>query len=206
MTNWARHIICLAAAGSLLSSCAYMQTHKNIEEAYRTHKGYELTNKLELYRAGGQYYLAAKQQWLRRHYPTIHDTVFLTGNNDPSYTPANQETLKVYHPISTGTAQVLQNSQGYAEISVLTDELNSSAGSWQTELPAGATACTIKAEIAGTSHTWLAGEEASSIPLTGTLLSTADKVIIDWPGTLLYNISIPIMAPFVFFHEFLNEQ
>ena len=38
------------------------------------------------------------------------------------------------------------------------------------------------------------------------ILSTLDEVIIDWPGTILYNLAIPVMAPFVFFHEFLDEK
>ena len=206
MTNRARHITCLVTVAFFISSCAYMQTHKNIEEAYKAHKGYEITSQLSLYRAGEQYYLAAEQQWLRKHYPIIHDSIFLTDNNEPSYIKLNQETSTVYHPISAGTAAVLQNNKGYAELGVLTDELNSSGGNWTSNLPGGARICPIKAEIAGTSHTWLANEETADIPLSGSILSTVDKVIIDWPGTVLYNLSIPIMAPFVFFHQFLNEQ
>ena len=189
-----------------LSSCAYMQTHKNIEENHREHTGYHLGIDFQLYRAEGIYYLGVEKQQLRIHYPVIYDSIFLTDHNEPEFIRINNESTRVYRQISTGTATVLQRTDGYAELRVLCDELQNSATPWIESLPAGAQPCGIKAEIVGSSITWPEEGSATEAPLVIRTLSTVDQVLIDWPGTLLYNIAIPVMAPFVFFHEFLNEQ
>ncbi len=197
---------CLMTGTLFLSSCAYMQTHKNIEEGFREHTGYTLSSGLELYRAGGAYYLAAQKKQLRIHYPVIYDSIFLSRNNDPEYRSIGNNTECVYRQISTGTALVLQRADGYADLNVVRDELQNNAAQWLTSLPANAQKCKINAEIIGTSVTWPEAETATEAPLGIRVLSTTDQVLVDWPGTLLYNIAIPVMAPFVFFHEFLNEQ
>ena len=183
-----------------------MQTHKNIEEGFREHTGYTLSNGLELYRAGGNYYLAAQKKQLRIHYPAIYDSIFLSSNNAPEYRNTGSDTECVYRQISAGTALVLQRTDGYADLNVVCDELQNSTTPWLTSLPANASKCAIKAEVTGTSITWPEAGSATEAPLGIRALSAVDRVLIDWPGTLLYNISIPVMAPFVFFHEFLNEQ
>lgn len=198
-----RFLICTCL---LLSSCAYMQTHKNIEEAARSHNGYELTSALELYRAGGTYYLAAEKQQLRKHYPAIYDSIFLDGNNAPTWEPLNQGQEKVYRSISAGTATILQRADGYASLDVLSDELKSGTSGWIPTLPAGAQRCKVNAEITGNSTIWAGTEAPTAIPVGIRLLSAIDRVCIDWPGTILYNTAIPVMAPFVFFHQFLNED
>ena len=88
----------------------------------------------------------------------------------------------------------------------LSDELKDNSTPWLQALPGGAGKCSIKAEIAGNSTTWPQPGSSTEAPISIRALSMADRILIDWPGTLLYNISIPVMAPFVFFHEFLNEQ
>ena len=206
MTMTALVRTCLLAGTVFLSSCAYMQTHKNIEESSREHTGYTLNKEFELYRAGGKYYLAAEQKQLRVHYPVIHDSIFLSGNNAPEYRAINNETSKVYHEISAGTAMVLQRPDGYADMQVVSDELKDNSTPWLQALPGGASKCSIKAEIAGDTTTWPQPGSFTETPISIQALSMADRILIDWPGTLLYNISIPVMAPFVFFHEFLNEQ
>lgn len=189
-----------------LSSCAYMQTHKNIEENHKTHSGYHLNTNIQLYRAGGKYYIGAEKQQLRIHYPAIYDSIFLTGHNDPEYLRTGSEYTMMYRQISSGTATVLQRTDGYAELNILCDELQNSSAPWIESLPTGAQSCSIKAEIVGSSITWPERNSATEAPLAIRALSTIDQVLVDWPGTILYNIAIPIMAPFVFFHEFLNEQ
>lgn len=202
-----KHIMCcLLGTSILLSSCAYMQTHKNIEESFCQHTGYHLTPQIELYRAGMNYYIAAEQQLLRKHYPIIHDTIFLNDNNEPTYSRIGNTSAKVYHTISKGTADILQTSNGYASLDVLSDELRTQPGEWLAILPEGASKCAVRAEIVGSPYTWQSNSESPTAPLAAQILGTADQVIIDWPGTVLYNLSIPIMAPFVFFHQFLNEQ
>ena len=189
-----------------LSSCAYMQTHKNIEEHFREHTGYQLSPDIQLYRAGENYYLGVEKQQLRIHYPAIYDSVFLSHDNEPELTPISNTSTRVYRRISDGTAAVLQRTDGYADLGVISDELRHASTPWEPSLPGGARACCIKAEIAGTTTTWAEEGSATEAPASIRLLSAADRVLIDWPGTLLYNIAIPVMAPFVFFHEFLNEQ
>ncbi len=186
-----------------LSSCAYMQTHKNIEEASRLHTGYHLQTPLELYRAGGQYYLAVEQQQLRVHYPTIHDSIFLNENNDPWFSNRDTQNPLVFLPISKGTAEVLQLQDGYAELSVLSDELK---GSTSCSKPSGAQRCPIRATVEGTACTWIDAAQSEPVSPGIQLLSAVDRVLIDWPGTVVYNAAIPVMAPFVFFYQFLNED
>lgn len=183
-----------------------MQTHKNIEEGYRQRMGYQLTPELELYQAGSKYYLAAEKHAYCKEYPAIYDSIFLKGDNEPTLIQLGQEPTKVYHCISNGTAQVLQLKDGYADLTVLSDELKSNSGEWITSLPANSRRCQTKAEITGTATSWLSEEEPAPVPVGIKALSIIDQVIIDWPGTILYNTAIPIMAPFVFFHEFLNEE
>lgn len=189
-----------------LSSCAYMQTHKNIEENSREHIGYQLDSEIKLYRAGGDYYLAAEQRRLRMHYPAIYDSIFLIRNNEPEFIQLGNEQTMVYHKISAGTATVLQREDGYAELSVLSDELRSSDTGWLTSLPAGSRPCSIKADITGKNAIWTQPGSSPDVSTGIRVLSTIDKVFVDWPGTVLYNLAIPVMAPFVFFHEFLNEK
>ena len=197
---------CIVFATLQLSSCAYMQTHKNIEEAARTHTGYELTSSIELYRAGEQYYLATTYQQLRKHYPVIYDSIFLNGSNHPTWEAVDNQQAKVYHPISSGTATILQRNDGYASLQVLSDEIKNSNSPASTTLPSGAQRCGVKAEIAGNSVIWPTNDTPSDTPWGVRILSAVDQVCIDWPGTIAYNVAIPIMAPFVFFHEFLNED
>lgn len=184
-----------------------MQTHKNIEESYVLHTGYELTSAIELYRAGDKYFIAAEKQSLRKHYPAIHDSIFLDRNNEPTWEKIKDEKQqKVYRSISAGTASVLQKNDGYASLDVLSDEIRNNPQSWTSVLPANVRQCQVKAEIDGTSTTWAEEASPAQLPVTAKLVSTIDQVCIDWPGTIAYNIAIPVMAPFVFFYEFLNED
>ena len=197
---------CVVAGSVFLPSCAYMQTHKNIEESFRTHQGYTLQPELKLYKAGQKYYLAVGEQELRKHYPVIHDSVFMKQSNAPTYEIVSGGSQKMYREISAGTAQVLQRNDGYAELQTLSDELMQAGTPWLRQLPAGAAPCRIAAEIQGSEVTTSTGTVTETSPAAATILSTIDQVCIDWPGTVLYNVAIPVMAPFVFFYEFLNEQ
>ncbi len=206
MNNRCIHQAGLVVAMALLSSCAYMQTHKNIEEAGRQRVGYHLQSPLKLYRAGEQYYLAAEQQQLRMRYPVIHDTIFLTGNNKPVFYSISEQNPTVYFPISKGTGQVMQLQDGYVELETLKSELSESHAECSSTLPGGAQECSIRALVQGEPTTWpdpMAEVQSSTI---ANVVGTLDQVIIDWPGTVLYNLAIPVMAPFVFFHQFLTEE
>lgn len=197
---------CLLAGSVFLSSCAYMQTHKNIEESFKEHTGYKLDTNPAIYKAGNDYYIAVQKQQIKIHYPAIYDSIFLNHNNNPELKPFNDDKTTVYRQISEGTAQVLQRSDGYADLTVLSDELQNNPHPWVHTLPSAARSLPIKARIDGKPVIWTENGSTTEAPLGVRILSTADQVLIDWPGTVLYNVAIPIMAPFVFFHEFLNEQ
>lgn len=190
----------------LLSSCAYMQTHKNVEEFFTEQTAYHINHGLQLYRAGEDYYLAVEKQEVRVRYPIVYDSIFLKNDNDPSLDKVNQQTEMVYARISAGTAQVLQRKDGYAELSVLSIELQDTGQPFITSLPAGARLCKTQAEISGVPITWQNKDEIARPPLAARALGAIDRVVIDWPGTILYNASIPLLAPFVFFYDFFTEQ
>ena len=206
MTVFTRISTGLLTSCVFLSSCAYMQTHKNIEEYFTPRTGYHINQELELYQAGDHYYLAVDKQTLRVKYPAIHDSIFLKDDNEPEFISLQPDAPKVYMSVSKGTALVLQKNDGYADLSVLSEEMKNTDGAWLDTLPAGARRCTIQAEIAGQPTTWLSTASGNDTPIYASALGTLDRVIIDWPGTVLYNVAIPVMAPFVFFYEFLNEE
>lgn len=197
---------CTLTGCVFLSSCAYMQSHKNIEAAYQQYTGYTLSPDFELYRAGDTYYLGVNKKQLRKHFPVIHDSIFLKGHNEPELEIISSNAEKCYRPISMGTALVLQQDKGYADLSVLSDELKNNSSSWISQLPPHARKCHTKAEVAGSATTWIEGESTQDIPATIQTASLLDQVFIDWPGTILYNAAIPVMAPFIFFYEFLNDN
>ncbi|MCQ2365316.1 MAG: hypothetical protein MJ051_07175 [Akkermansia sp.] len=204
MKRWLLLIIGVQA----FTSCAYVQTHKNVEEAFCRYEGASIAKQPELYRAGDRYLIAAERCELSKHYPVIHDTVFFDENNEPKFHVEQNSGEKVYYPVSAGTALVLQRSDGYAALPILRDELQRQVP--LQHLPSGARLCDVRAEIAETDLTnagLTAGpRDPQSLPLWLRALSQTEEVIIDWPATLGYNCAIPIMAPFVFFHRFLSEE
>lgn len=199
-----------------LSSCAYMQTHKCLEENFCRYSGYELESPLYLTMYKGQPYLVAEKTALHKSYPIVHDTIFFTDNNEPVYEKMpNGTPVRVMHRISAGTATVLQRGDGYADWETLCDELRSTPGDW-VPLPAGQGRLPVLAMIdtkpcrAGEQHCRTivekADEENRRLPVGVRVLSAVDRCLIDWPGTVLYNVSIPVMAPFVFFRDFLSGE
>lgn len=200
---------CVAVA-LLFSSCAYMQTNKNVEESYVEYKGYELEKPLCLTQRAGQWYLVAEAQTLQKKYPAVYDSIFFTGKNDPHFEVKAKQNERWMHPISAGTATVLQRHDGYADWATLCDELKQTPGAW-VPVPAGQGRTLVTAMVDDkTSDNRLVVDEQSKtpteIPISGKLLAGLDKYCIDYPGTLLYNAAIPVMAPFMFFRDFLSAE
>lgn len=202
----------LAVCSLTLSSCAYMQTHKNVRERGCYYEGQLLPppsqEALSLYRKGGEWYLAARKAQFRLKYPVVYDSVFRTYDNEPRHQLLSdgQSHEVVYHPISAGTAAVLQRADGYAELETMAEELRTTPGEWTASLP-GAVSYPVRAQIVGDRAVTLLGKRhPSQIPLSNRILSQVDRVLIDFPGTLVYNVSIPFMAPFVFFREFSKNN
>lgn len=181
-----------------------MQTNKNVRESSRTYTGYQMTTALRLYQVGKHYYIGTDEYQLRKHYPVIYDAAFLKQHNEPWFEPAGGTSQKAYCLISTSTAEVLLRKDGYVELASLKSELVENQDSWTNSLPAGARTCEIKARICGDTETWPGSTAPSGAP--ANLLGALDFVCVDVPGTVLYNAAIPLMAPFVFFYEFLTEE
>lgn len=195
----------------LLPSCAYLQTHKNIKEIGAVYDGFELDNTTTLYRQGNQWYMAVSKCKMTKEYPALHDNVMFTEQNqDPRFEEltgeeGNKQT--VYVPVSSATAQVLQHNNGYFTKSVLLQELKDNISLARTTLP-GKSAHSICAAVEGkqTSFTIDSSRSPQKPGAALTAVSWVDRVVIDWPGTLVYNVCIPFMAPFAFFSDFLSDD
>lgn len=188
-----------------------MQTHKNVAEIDAQYVGAELrADNVQLYSRAGEWYVAAPKVLLERHYPVIYDTVYLNRDNTPTESVAekNDDGSQLYMPISTGTAKVLQHQNGYAELPSLVKESYSSGKAAAESLP-GAQSHAVRAHIE-TKNGDVAYYVSDRIPKQSSLpirvLSQLDKYTVDVVGTLVYNVSVPLMAPFRFFSEFITED
>ncbi len=200
-----RHFLLLSALGLSLSSCAYVQVHKNVEESSRSFAGHQFNTPEKVYQQGGQWYLAASPAEYRLHHPTVHDSVFQGQTETDMRLISSSSTQLAYHPISAGTAKVLMREDGYADLQTLADELKSKSGGWRTELP-GATAHPIRAQLVG-KPVAITGNSTPEEPSFGSkALGSLVFAFVDVPGTLLYNVAIPFAAPVVFFRDFLAED
>lgn len=194
-----------------MSSCAYMQTNKNVAEMGCRYEGklVEMPNcsTWNIYKSGGKWYIAAKKVELKKHYPVIRDTILYTENNEPTYEilpNANQHKV-CYHPISEGTAQVLMRTDGYADLGDLAEEIKNTPGDWVDTL-SHARSYPIRAHVEcpkDMNDRLIAGARTpEKTPFGNQVLSGIELVLIDTPGTILYNVAIPLMAPIKFFSEF----
>lgn len=199
-----------ALTGLFMSSCAYMQTGKNIREAGKQYEGCELTTEdMVLCNSRGSWYLAAPAETFAKSYPVIHDSVLLSGNNEPRYTSIKKNGGLCYMPISDGTAAILQMTDGYARPDDLAIEINrlSATRPITTELP-GATRHKIVASLSPAEKPVVITHSCApeEISLTRRIIAGLDFAVVDIPGTLAYNVAIPVMVPFVFFHDFLKPE
>ena len=198
----------ICGAALMLSSCAYVQTHKNVEEMSIYYEGQVLnTNNLELYRSGKSWYITAQQARFKMSYPIVHDEVFRRTDNKPTFKLVpHEENCTIYHPISDQAAEVLRRADGYFDLQGLADEVKRTPGSWVVSLP-GAQRYGISAEIAGKDHLFIEEKRVpKDTPTLNKALGKLDFIVFDIPATLVYNVAIPFMAPFVFFYEFLTES
>lgn len=199
----------ILAAALCLSSCAYLQTHKNVKEAFHKCEGYRVVEPLQLYSAGGAWYVAVQPETMRLHYPTLHDSIFLETNTAPTYSTISSNGPLQYRRISGSTAKVLQRSDGYYTLNSLMEEINAMKAEALTALPAGASRHQIRAVVEAKPHdntVTMVSRKPDSTPVVGQVLSAVDFVCIDLPGSVVYNVAIPVMAPFVFFYNFISED
>ena len=197
-----------AATAGMLSSCAYMQTHKNIDEMAHTYRASELkTDNLSLHRKDGQWYISAPAGDYKKRYPIVHDDIFTKNDNDPTYKLKQSCDGRNYYPISDGTAASLQRKDGYALTNGLVTEIISQGKPGITELP-GAATYPIRAEIATGNQPAIivTSRTPEKTPIVVKTVSGIDMCTVDVAGSLVYNVAIPFMAPFRFFWEFLTED
>ncbi len=191
---------------TLLPSCAYMQTNKNVEEQGRIFPGYSLEKPRQLHRVGDAWYVEATPADYRLHHDYVHDNVFRKTNEPEMKLLGATADSPAYHAISPHTAAVLLREDGYATSEALSKELSESTEPWLTSLPSSTTH-TVKAQVEGTDTISITREPTpAEVPLGYRFLSKLDFLIVDIPGTVLYNMAVPVIAPFVFFSEFLEEQ
>ena len=192
-----------------LSSCAYLQTHKNVKEAFHTCEGYRIVQPLQLYSAGSNWYIAVQPETMRKHYPTLHDTIFLNTDTAPDYRTISNNAPGNYKRISSSTAKVLLRHDGYYTFNSLMEEMNSLQDKPLAALPAGAKRHEIHAMVethANDNRATALSRTPESTPAVGQVIAAVDFVCIDIPGSVAYNVAIPVMAPFVFFHNFITEE
>lgn len=203
-----------------LSSCAYVQTHKNLQEFFVNRQGDELTAPLKLGNIGGSWYVCAKvcTGGVTKKFPTVYDEILLNGNNEPHFQPVGTPGAAVggmdkphtaAWPISSGTAMVLMREDGYATLDTLADEMLRNRAGRLDVLPRGMQFYPVKAQIAGTEKAAYLLRGADTKPelnLAETAVVQAERVLIDWPLTAAYNCAIPFMAPVVFFYQFVTED
>lgn len=202
----------LTCAAFLTPSCAYMQSNKNVRESFCHYEGYKIESPLAVYSGQGKWYLEADKVMLKKEYPLIYDRILLDYDNDPVFkemTNVPHGTQKCYHEISSGTAKVLMRNDGYATLEALVDEMKTSGKTWQygydlklKKYPVRAMIVVKKDKVVMVPGKMIPHE----LPTSASVLGGITKVVVDGPGTLVYNVAIPFMAPFVFFHEFLNAE
>lgn len=194
------------------SSCAYMQSNKNIKEGDTTYEGCQLnTEQLSLCRKGSQWYLSTAVEVYEKRYPLIYDSILLADNNAPRFEKTEGGVATTcYLPISAGTAATLKMQHGYANAQDLAAEVSRLL----PERPVLYTPQMGKVEHHGINAHIDKGEEPviltfkcmESTTTAQHVLAAVDFALVDIPGTLAYNVAIPIMAPIVFFSDFINEE
>lgn len=204
------HIV--AALGALvLSSCAYMQSHKNIEETSKSYDACRLDGEsLSVTRKGGQWYLVAPAGAYTKSYPLFYDSMLLTDSNEPTYKKkVNAESDKTcLLPISAGTAATLQMKNGFYTPQDLALEIQRQMKDRPVlDAQNGYRKYRVTAQKAEADTPVVLTYGSSGEPsLALRTLSTLDFVLVDIPGTVVYNVAIPVMAPFIFFSEFLSSE
>ncbi len=210
MESMSRHCFflpALLAAVCLLPSCAYMQTHKNVREAGRSYKGYQLQKPQQLHRAGNTWYIEAVPAEFRLSHEIVHDNVFRKTNEPEMKLTRESCEATAYHALSAGSAAVLLREDGYADAEVISRELMESPLPWLSTLPHASSTHSVKADVVGKESTAITYAPTPAEPPLGyQILSGIDLVLVDAPGTVIYNVAVPFMAPFVFFYEFLSED
>ena len=195
------------------NSCAYTQFNKQITEKATVYNGFAVELPLSLCSSQGGWYVKVRKLEVQKIKPFVHDSIMLTNASKEALgtpKPFSYYTEYQYIKISDGTAAVLQRTDGYATLETLCDELK--AGYQQgclSELPDSMqhrVYAQIKTEQGNIAYVATDGQPIRKPGIGTKVLSKAALVCVDVPGTVIYNVSMPIMAPFIFFHDFITDK
>ena len=198
---------------STFNSCAYTQFNKQITEKATVYNGFAVELPLSLCSSQGGWYVKVRKLEVQKIKPFVHDSIMLTNASKEALgtpKPFSYYTEYQYIKISDGTAAVLQRTDGYATLETLCDELK--AGYQQgclSELPDSMqhrVYAQIKTEQGNIAYVATDGQPIRKPGIGTKVLSKAALVCVDVPGTVIYNVSMPIMAPFIFFHDFITDK
>ena len=202
----------LLSLSTTLNSCAYTQFNKQIQEKATVYNGFSVELPLSLYSSQGNWYVKARKIQVQKIKPFVHDTVMLKDSNKEALgtpKPLSHYTEYQYIKISEGTAAVLRRADGYATLETLCDEMKGNYGQAVTELPESMQHRVYAQIKTGQGNIAYVAADGTPVrkPGIGTqILSKAALVCVDVPGTVIYNVSMPIMAPFLFFADFLSDD
>lgn len=204
---------CMVGVVGTLNSCAYTQFNKQITEKATVYNGFAVELPLSLYSSQGGWFVKVRKLEVQKIKPFVHDSIMLTNTSKEALgtpKPFSYYTEYQYIKISDGTAAVLQRTDGYATLETLCDELK--AGYQQgclSELPDSMqhrVHAQIKTEQGNIAYVAADGQPIRKPGMGTKVLSKAALVCVDVPGTVIYNVSMPIMAPFIFFHDFITDK
>lgn len=190
----------------LFASCAQVQTHKNIRTAGQYYQGFQLTKPQHVYLSEGVWYLKTEKITLKENYPLINDPFFLEIGA-PQYEKVGKNQGSTYQSISKNTATILRCNDGFYELSMLADNIKKTSKlqikdiNPKKEYP-------VLAKIDGDSTYVLLYQDHKKPKQNITYLSLSylDRLLIDLPASIIYNISIPFITPFVFFNNFKKDN
>lgn len=204
---------CMVGVVGTLNSCAYTQFNKQITEKATVYNGFAVELPLSLYSSQGGWYVKVRKLEIQKIKPFVHDSIMLTDTSKEAIgtpKPFSHYTEYQYIKISDGTAAVLQRTDGYATLETLCDELKAGyaqgsvselSDSMQHRVYAQ-----IKTEQGNVAYVSADGQPIRKPGMGTKVLSKVALVCVDVPGTVIYNVSMPIMAPFIFFKDFLSNN
>lgn len=215
-TNMLRLLLmvgCMVGVVGTLNSCAYTQFNKQITEKATVYNGFAVELPLSLYSSQGGWYVKVRKLEIQKIKPFVHDSIMLTDTSKEALgtpKPFSHYTEYQYIKISDGTAAVLQRTDGYATLETLCDELKAGyAHGCVSELPDSMqhrVYAQIKTEQGNVAYVSADGQPIRKPGMGTKVLSKVALVCVDVPGTVIYNVSMPIMAPFIFFKDFLSNN
>lgn len=203
---------CMVGVVSTLNSCAYTQFNKQITEKATVYNGFAVELPLSLYSSQRGWFVKVRKLEVQKIMPFVHDSIMLTDSSKTSLgtpKPFSHYTEYQYVKISDGTAAVLQRADGYATLETLCDELKSGYAqgcvSELTDSMQHRVYAQIKTEQGNIAYVSTDGQPIRKPGMGTKVLSKVALVCVDVPGTVIYNVSMPIMAPFIFFRDFLSD-